>query len=162
MLQDLKYSLRQLSRQPSFTIIAGVTLALGIGVSTALFSVIDAALLRPLPYDHPEQLVTLSVEETKNDGKKSQYGPSMADIRAWRALTDTVAHAGMGRVTGFSPLIVETGIPQRLIVGEVSEDFLDTYGVAPIVGRGITLDDTRKEAPGVALLEIGRASCREG
>lgn len=152
MLQDVKYGIRQLRDHRSFAALAILTLALGIGISTALFSVIDAALLRPLPYDHPEQLVTLSVEEARSNGEPSRYGPSMADIRAWRALTETVAHAGMGRVTGFSPLIVETGTPQRLIVGEVSEDFLETYGVSPIVGRGITLVDTREGAPSVALL----------
>jgi predicted permease len=152
LLQDVTYAIRQLRENRAFAAVAILTLALGIGLSTALFSVIDAALLRPLPYDHPEQLVTLSVEEMKSDGKASRYGPSMADIRKWRSLTDTVAHAGMGRVTGFSPLIVETGTPQRLIVGEVSEDFLETYGITPILGRGITLDDTREGTPKVALL----------
>ena len=68
ILQDVKYALRQLGRQPAFAILAGLTLALGIGVSTALFSVIDAALLRPLPYPHPEQLVTIDVEETSQTG----------------------------------------------------------------------------------------------
>ena len=107
MLQDLKYSLRQLGRQPSFTIIAGLTLALGIGVSTALFSVIDAALLRPLPYPNPEELVTLDVKETRADAT-GFYSPSMEDIRTWRTLDRIIAHAGMGRVSGFEPLIVET------------------------------------------------------
>ena len=62
MLQDLKYGLRQLGQHRSFSIVAVLTLALAVGVSTALFSVIDAALLRPLPYAQPEQLVTLNVE----------------------------------------------------------------------------------------------------
>ena len=152
MLQDVKYAVRQLRRQPSFSILAGLTLALGIGVSTALFSVIDAALLRPLPYPHPEQLVTIDVEETGQGGKPSQYAPSMADIRIWRTLTTIVSHAGMGRVSGFVPLIVDTGTPERLTVAEASDDFLETYGIAPILGRGIQADDTRDGAPAVALL----------
>ena len=78
ILQDAKYTLRQLGRQPSFSVLAGLTLALGIGLSTALFSVIDAALLRPLPYPNPHELVTISVEErTKND-EPSVYAPSIA------------------------------------------------------------------------------------
>ena len=104
ILQDLKYALRQVRRQPSFSILAVLTLALGTGISTALFSVIDAALLRPLPYPHPEELVTIEVEET-NQGKPSRYDPSMADIRAWRTLTTIVSHAGMGRFSGFARFV---------------------------------------------------------
>lgn len=151
ILQDLKYALRQVRRQPSFSILAVLTLALGTGISTALFSVIDAALLRPLPYPHPEELVTIEVEET-NQGKPSRYDPSMADIRAWRTLTTIVSHAGMGRVSGFVPLIVDTGTLDRLTVAEASEDFLETYGVTPILGRNLQADDTREGAPSVALL----------
>jgi putative ABC transport system permease protein len=152
MLQDVRCGLRQLGQHPWFSIVAVMTLALGIGASTALFSVIDAALLRPLPYPHPEELFTLDVEETSKSGKPSRYAPSMADIRAWRTLTTIISHAGMGRVSGFVPLIVETGTPQRLTVAEASEDFLETYGIIPIFGRGIRLDDTREGAPAVALL----------
>src|SRR5262245_13940859 len=123
MLQDVKYGLRQLRRYPSFSIVAILTLALGAGVSTALFSVIDAALLRPVPYAHPEQLVTIDVEEAGPNQEPTRYGPSMTDIRRWRTLTGVVAHAGMGRVSGFLPLIVDTGTPQRLTVAEASEDF---------------------------------------
>lgn len=152
ILQDMKYGFRQLGLHPSFSIVALLTLAMGIGVSTALFSVIDAAFLRPLPYPHPEELVTLHVEEASKSGKPSRYGPSMADIRTWRTLTTIISHAGMGRVSGFVPLIVETGTPERLTVAEASEDFLETYGIIPILGRGIQLDDTREGAPLVALL----------
>ena len=153
ILQDVKYPLRQLGHQPSFTILAGLTLALGIGVSTALFSVIDAALLRPLPYPHPEQLVTIDVEETSQTGTTSRFAPSMVDIRTWRTLPAILAQAGMGRVSsGFTPLIVDTGTPDRMIVGEASEGFLETYGIFPILGRGIHADDTRDGAPAVALL----------
>ena len=150
--QDAKYGLRQLRQHPSFSIVAISTLALGIGLSTALFSVLDAALLRPLPYPNPEELVTLLVEETDRSGRPSRYAPSITDVRSWRTLTTIVANAGMGRVSGFVPLIVETGRPQRLTVAETSEDFLETYGIVPILGRGIQLEDTRAGARAVALL----------
>jgi hypothetical protein len=152
ILQDVKYGLRQLRQHPSFSIVAVLTLALGIGLSTSLFSMIDAALLRPLPYPNPQELVTVSVEEANPNGRPSRYAPSMADIRQWRVVTDFIAHAGMGRVNGFVPLIVDTGTAQRLTVAEVSEDFLETYGVVPVLGRGIHIDDTREGAPPVALL----------
>lgn len=85
ILQDVKYALRQLVTQPSFSVVAVLTLALGIGISTALFSAIDAALLRPLPYPNPEQLVTLTVEEPRKGGP-ARIAPSMTDIRkdVWR------------------------------------------------------------------------------
>jgi predicted permease len=155
ILQDVKYGVRQLRLQPSYSILAGLTLALGIGVSAALFSVIDAALLRPLPYANPEELVAIDVEESRANGTPSRFAPSMADIRAWRTLHTIVSHAGMGRVSGFVPLIVETGSPQRLTVAEASEDFLETYGITPILGRGIQESDTRDDAPRVALLGHG-------
>jgi putative ABC transport system permease protein len=150
--QDAKYGLRQLGRNPSFSLLAVLTLALGLGVSTALFSVIDAALLRPLPYPNPEELITIDVEETRADGGVTRLAPSMADIRTWRTLTEVVANAGMGRVSGFVPMIVEAGAPERLIVAEASEDFLETYGVRPLLGRAIHADDTRENAARVALL----------
>src|SRR4051794_41014902 len=78
MVQDVRYGLRQLRRQPSFSLVAILTLALGIGVSTALFSVIDAALLRPLPYSHPEELITIWVSEVRPAARAAQYAPSMA------------------------------------------------------------------------------------
>ncbi len=151
-VQDARYGLRQLRRHRSFAIVAILTLGLGIGVSTALLSVIDAALLRPLPYPSPEQLVTIDVEESRSTEKPSVYAPSVADIRAWRAVSSVVAHAGSGRVSGFLPLIVDAGGPERLVVASASEDFLETYGVAPSLGRSIQLDDTRQGAPAVALV----------
>ncbi|MEO8521784.1 MAG: ADOP family duplicated permease [Acidobacteriota bacterium] len=152
IIQDVKYGCRQLAQHPSFALVAILTLALGIGVSTALFSVIDAALLRPLPYSHPEELVSINAEETRPGREPSQFAPSMSDIRAWRTLATIVAHAGTGRVAGFVPLIVDTGTPQRLLVGEASEDFLETYGISPILGRAFRADDTREGAARVALL----------
>jgi putative ABC transport system permease protein len=152
IVQDVRGGLRQLRLSPSFSLVAIATLALGVGLSTALFSVIDAALLRPLPYPNPEELVTLSVEEPNRSGERSLYAPSIADIRTWRTLTTVISHAGAGRVSGFRRLIVEAGTPQRLVVGEATEDFLETYGILPILGRGLHLDDTRTGAPKIALL----------
>jgi predicted permease len=157
VLQDAKYSLRQLRRQPSFSILAGLTLTLAIGLSTALFSVIDAALLRPLPYPNPEQLVTVSIEEADRYGELSHFAPSMEDIRLWRAVPGIISHAGMGRVARFASvatggMIVDAGTPKRAVIGEASEGFLETYGLTPVLGRGFTVDDTREGAPAVALL----------
>lgn len=152
VVQDVRYGVRQLARQPGFSTVAILTLALGIGLSTALFSVIDAALLHPLPYGHPEQLVTIDIGQTAARGRAMQLAPSVSDFRRWRALSAVIAHIGSGRVSGFKPLIVDAGVAQRLVVASASEDFLEAYGIAPILGRGFRIEDTRQGAPGVALL----------
>jgi putative ABC transport system permease protein len=152
IVQDVRYGIRQLRRQPSFSIVAILTLASGIGVSTALFSVIDAALLRPLPYPHPEELIEITLSEIRPAARRAEYAPSLEDIRIWRSLSNIVAHAGTGWVKGFMPPIVDTGTLQRLVVAEASEDFLETYGISPILGRSIQAEDTREGAPRVALL----------
>jgi putative ABC transport system permease protein len=151
VLQDVRYGVRLLLRHRAFSAVAILTLAMGIGLSAALFSVVDAALVRPLPYPHPEEMVEILVRET-NNGEAGRYAPSMADIRAWRAATHVVAHVGSGRVSGFVPLIVDAGQPERLVVGEASEDFLEVYAIRPLLGRSILIDDTREGAPLVALL----------
>jgi len=84
LTQDIRYALRQLLRQRGSSIVAVATLALGIGISTAILSVIDATMLRPLPYPDPEQLVTVSPEETMPDGRVSRATASMEDMRAWQ------------------------------------------------------------------------------
>ena len=151
VLQDVRYGVRLLVRHRGFSMIAILTLAVGIGASTALFSVIEAALLRPLPYPHPEELVEVLVSETSR-GEPSLIGPSPADIRAWRESGRIFAHVGAGRVTGFVPRVVDAGIPERVIVGDLSEDFLEVFGVTPLLGRSVQIEDVRKGAPAVVLL----------
>src|SRR5262249_45817287 len=84
LFQDLRYGFRQLLRQRGSSLVAVITLALGIGVSTALFSIIDATMLRPLPYPDPEQLVSVNPEETMPDGRVSRATASMEDMRNWQ------------------------------------------------------------------------------
>jgi predicted permease len=155
IVQDVRYGVRLLWKQPGFSAVTLITLALSIGATTALFSVIDAALLRPLPYPHPEELVTVDVDVSGNAGESMRLAPSIGDIRTWRDAKSVFSHIGMGRVSGFVPLIVDAGTPERLTVAEASEDMLETYGIGPILGRGIQMDDTREGAPAVALLGYG-------
>src|SRR4051812_1762879 len=83
ILQDVRYGVRLMLKHRGFSAVALVTLAVGIGTTTALFSVIDAALLRPLPYAHPEELVTVDVDVFGKPGESMRLAPSVGDIRAW-------------------------------------------------------------------------------
>ena len=161
LLQDLRYGIRQLGRQPGSTAIATLTLALGIGVSTAVLSVIDATMLRPLPYPEPGQLVEVGVEITRPGARSSRPTPSMEDMRAWQTAAD-VFSAVAGAGSAFRGRIADGPQPERLRVAHYTEDYLSMHGVTPIIGRGISRDDTEPGAPLVALLGYGYWQSRFG
>lgn len=160
-LVDIRYGLRQFSRQRGSSIVAVLTLALGIGVSTAIFSVIDATMLRPLPYDHPEQLVAVWVEELLPDGKSWSPSASMADMRFWQA-ADDVFSAVAGSGSAFAGRITDGPEPERIRVRHFTEDYLPMHGVTPAIGRGFTREDVDPNAPVVALLGYGYWQSRFG
>jgi predicted permease len=146
--RDIRYAFRALRRTPGFAAVAILTLSLAIGAATAIFSVIDAALLRPVPYEQPDEIVTVDVGEAFDQRR----GPSASDIEQWRTASGVFARIGMGRVTGGRPVIVDAGTPERLTVGTASEDFLEVFGISPLLGRGITADDRQPGSPLVVLL----------
>ncbi len=150
ILQDVRYGVRLLARHPGFSLLAVLTLGLGMGASTALFSVTDAVILRALPYSHPEEMVTISIEEIVN-GRPRTRRPSPNDIRQWRSLGRIFVHVGAGTLD-LERSIVEAPAPERVAVGEVSEDFLEVYGIGPHMGRTIGIDDLRVGAAPVVLL----------
>ena len=160
--QDVRYAVRLLRKQPGFALLAILTLALGIGASTAIFSVIDAALLRPLPYPQPEQLVEIDVGvQEPGRSQPSYYGPSLADVRRWQ-------EPG----TPFSSVVTWTGVifgrivdgtePERVEAMQVSEGYLTLHGLAPLIGRDFNPDDMRVGAPDVAMLGYGYWQRRYG
>ncbi len=148
--QDVRYSVRLLARQRGFTLVAILTLALGIGASTAIFSVIDAAMLRPLPYPQPEALVRVTVELTGSDGRTSRMGPSYADLERWQQAGVFSAIATWHNV--IFGRIVDGDEPERITAGEMSLDYLKVFATAPMLGRGFTADDMVPGAPPVILL----------
>jgi len=161
LIQDLRYGIRQLFRQRGSSIVAVLTLALGIGVSTAIFSVIDATMLRPLPYPHPEQLVTVGVEEVQPDGEIVRPASSMEDMRAWQAAQDVFsAVAGVG--SAFRGRIADGPEPERIEVQHFTEDYLSMHGVTPSIGRGFSREDTNPGSAPVALLGYGYWQSRFG
>ena len=154
LLQDVRYAIRRLLRQRGSSIVGALTLALGIGASTAIFSVVDAAMLRPLPYPSPEQLVTVNVEITRPDGSTSRPTTSMADMRLLQQ-ADAVFSAVAGRGSAFRGQIVEGPEPARIQVSRFTESYLSMHGVTPLLGRDFTREDTEFGAPAVVLLGYG-------
>ncbi|HEX7778228.1 MAG TPA: ABC transporter permease, partial [Vicinamibacterales bacterium] len=150
ILQDLRYSLRMFSAQRGVSLVAVLTLAVGVGLSTSLFSVIHAAVLRPLPYPEPQQLVNVNVPSA--DGA-NQTSPSLEDVRAWRADGRVFQEVGLDR--GVSERIVDAGQPEWVQVQSVTEGFFEALGVVPIAGRRFIEGDVVREAPLVALLGHG-------
>ena len=135
VIQDLRFALRSLLRSPGFTLVAVLTLALGIGANTALFSVIDAALLRPLPYPEPDRLVR--VYSTSAHGE--DWSASPADFFDWRAMARSFT--GLAAVNGNSMALSGEGPAERLQGLQVTEDFFRVLGVAPVLGRAFTPEE---------------------
>lgn len=146
MMQDIRYAVRMLLKSPGFAAIAILTLALGIGANTALFSVVNGVLLNPLPYPHPDQLVALA-EKFPPFPEASIAYPNFLD---WVSMNHTFQGLAAYRETNFN--MTGTGEAQRLRGEQVSADFFPLLGVKPVVGRDFSKqDDTGGAAPVVML-----------
>jgi len=146
LAQDFRYASRMLRKAPSFTAVAVITLALGIGATTAIFSVVYGVLLRPLPYKNPQQIVRVW-EQNDTGGRMRFADPNFDDLRAQNhSLTGMATFDdGLATITGHA----EAG---RVQSANVSHDFLDVMGVQPILGRSFAPDEQRANASPVALI----------
>ncbi len=149
LIQDLKYAVRMLIKSPSFTIIATLTLALGIGANTALFSVVNGVLLRPLPYSQPDRLVVLS-EKTANFESSSISYPNFLD---WQGSNSAFASIAAYRSDDFS--ITGSGEAERVRVGMISAGFFEVLGVSPVRGRLFSTQEDRLGGAPVVLISAG-------
>ena len=147
--QDLRFGLRMLRKSPGFTAVAILTLALGIGANSAVFSAIDAVLLRPLPFPDGDQLMRISQFNPKVNGGSN---PFVAPVRLedWNRLNSTF-QALAGYYTEDDSEI-SGPIPQKIKIGFVSPRFLQVWGVAPELGHDFTPEDERVGAPPAALI----------
>jgi putative ABC transport system permease protein len=139
-----------LLKQPGFTLVAVLTLALGIGANTAVFSIVDAALLRPFPYHAPERLVALQERVSEGGG----FSPSYPNFVDWRAQNKVFASMAAVR-TDESFNLTGEGEPERLQGRLVSAEFLSTLGVRPAAGRDFLAEEDRPGATPVAILSHG-------
>jgi putative ABC transport system permease protein len=149
MWQDLRYGLRMLRKNPGFTAIAALTLGLGIGAGTAIFSAINALLLRPLPLENVGRLVHGATMREGFD----PFGVSLMDYSAFRRRSHSFAGIGLGASRYFN--LIERGEPERVQGAAVMADYLNTLGVRPVVGRIFTAEEDRPNGPAVALLGYG-------
>jgi putative ABC transport system permease protein len=137
-LQDLRFGARMLAKNPAFSVVAVLTLALGIGANTAIFTVINALLLRPLSYHDPERLITFHTTDSVLD---------LNDIRAWN---QSFSEIGGNTI---QPLdYIGGGEPSQWLAGLVTGDFFRTLGARPLMGRVITEEDDKKGGAFVVVL----------
>jgi putative ABC transport system permease protein len=149
LVQDVRYGLRMLCRTPGFTAAALLTLGLGIGANTAIFTIVNAVLLRPLPYVEPDRLVT--VGDRTPAGYSSNVG--FTTLIDWRERSRSFEQLALMRE--WQPTLVVNGEAERLAAVRVSWNYFDMMGVRPALGRGFTEADDHSDTWRVLLLSDG-------
>lgn len=152
IVQDLRFTGRLLRLQKAFALVAVLTLGLAIGASTALFSIIDVALLRPLPYRELDRIVEVQVIE-RDEAGQPPFGkaPSFDDLEAWRPSSRVFSLLAQGR-EGAGPATVDAGQPERVSVGAAAPGFFGIFGGSPFLGRDFSVEDTRGGIATAAIL----------
>ncbi len=149
VLSDCRYALRQFRKNPVFTAVAVLTLALGIGATTAIFSVVYGVLLRPLRYTHPDRI--MAIFEVTTQGNPSRVAdPNFDDFRDQSRSFQAIAKysANTASVSGSSQ-------PTRTMAASVTPDFLKVFGIQPILGRDFSPSDAKKGAGPTVLVSYG-------
>jgi putative ABC transport system permease protein len=148
LLQDLRYAARRLVKAPTFTVVVLLTLALGIGANTAVFSVVNGVLLRPLPYREPDQLVTINhYYPSLNNLEAPVSVPGFADYR-----DRTRMFSGVAVRAGWSPNLTGRGEPERLMGARVSALYFPTLGVPAAMGRALLPEEDQQGRNRVVVL----------
>src|SRR6266852_8426474 len=150
--QDLRYGARMLAKSPGFTAIAVLTLALGIGANTAIFSFVDAWLIKPLPYPQAERLMVF-LSHDKKKGWTGNGATSTADFLDFQKQNTSFEQTAAWTSWNFN--LTGDGPPALVEGGRVSGNFFQTLGVQPILGRTFTPDEDRPGAGHVAILGQG-------
>ena len=150
--QDLRYGLRQLAKSPGFTAVAVITLALGIGANTAIFSVVDGVLLRPAPFEDSERL--MMVWETDRNSGTTREPASLPDYLDYRERSETFESLA-GFAAGDVNLTRPQGEPLRLPALSATHELLPMLGIEPLLGRTFTPTETRPGGGNVVLISEG-------
>jgi putative ABC transport system permease protein len=148
--RDVRQSIRGFGRSPGFALAVALTLALGIGVNTAIFSVVDQVLLRPLPYPDGDRLVRVYESRLDRPGIRFSNGVSPANWLDWQQQSRTLDPIGIW--FNVTQTLTGLGEPERINAQAVSWEFFRALGVTPLLGRGLSLEDDVANAPPVAVI----------
>ncbi len=152
LLNDLRYALRLLWKSPAFSIIAIATLALGIGANTAIFSVIESALLRPLPFPNADRLVRVYETFEENGARSNTLNLAEKTVRQWREHGSDIFE-GLGVATGGAASIATAGESTRIFpAARISANFFDVLGLKPERGRNFTAEEDQPGGPRVVMV----------
>ena len=151
LIQDLRYALRMLRNSPGFTAVAILTLALGVGANTAIFSVIDSVLLRPLPYQDPDGIVMVWENDSQHPNPHNTVSPP--DFLDWQSRNSVFAE--MSALFDQRVILTGNGVPQEVVVQDVSANFFSVLGVHPILGPGFTAENGKPGHDDVIVLSYG-------
>lgn len=146
-MNDLRFAFRQLRKSPGFTVVAVLTLALGIGANSAIFSVVNHVLLRPLPYPQPDRIVYLN--EVGNGVDTSIALPDYLD---WRNDSKSFQHLAISRLESRNLSGIPGREPERISVAYVTANFFNVIGLQPQIGRTFTDDEDKPGAPSLAVI----------
>jgi predicted permease len=149
LMQDLRFGLRMMAKSPGFAAVAILTLALGIGANTALFSIVNGVLLNPLPYPEPEQLVTLAESKPNFDSGSISY----PNFRDWRKDNRTFSMMGISRSYSYS--LTGKGEAEQVGAEFISSDYLTLLGVKPVMGRLFAEGEDEIGASPIVLISEG-------
>ena len=148
LIKDLRYAIRGFIRQPSFTLVTVITLALGIGANTAIFSVVYSVLLTPLPFHRPDRIVVLWGEDRAQGESRGQV--SYTDIADYR--TQQTTFESITTFTKWTPLLSGAGEPVRINAAWVGDDFFNVMGTQPFLGRGFLPEEQHEGKDQVVVL----------
>ena len=158
IIKDIRYGIRGLLKRPGFTVIALITLALGIGANTAIFSVVNAVLLRPLPFQDPEQLVIVWEDATFAGFPRNT--PAPANYVDWKNQNQSFSDMAASHETSFN--LTGDGEPERVSAYSVTANFFPLLGVQPLLGRSFLTEEDRPGANKVAVLSYSLWQSRYG
>lgn len=148
--QDIRYGVRTIGRQPAFVAVIVLTLALGIGANTAIFSVVYGVLLRPLPYPEPDRIIQLSISYK---GQLDYSGFTAREYAFWKDHSEPLEYLAATTPAGFN--LSGADRPLRVSALRVSSDYFRVMGVLPVFGREFSPDEDSLKGPSVAILSYG-------